>query len=121
MVMKWSFEYDHPRIGLQDRTRPHRGRFILPRGRDLSGEKLALPYPRVHPDSIARISRPLRQGSFEDVDTEDHRTSIFFPKFRMCGRFIHFTATDVRQLVTAVTAVVPVVHAPHVTASPVKS
>jgi hypothetical protein len=43
------------------------------------------------------------------------------PNFRMCGLFVHFAATDVHRLVTAVTAVVPVIHAPHVTASPVKS
>jgi hypothetical protein len=38
---------------------------------------LALLCPCVHPDSIARISRPLRQESFEEVDVKDHRTAIF--------------------------------------------
>jgi hypothetical protein len=43
------------------------------------------------------------------------------PKFRVRGPFIRFATTDVHQLVTAVTAVAPVIHASHVTASPVKS
>jgi hypothetical protein len=84
-------------------------------------EKLALLCPSIHPSSSARISRPVRHGTSEDVDTEDHRTPNAFPKFRMRGLFVHFAATAVHRLVTAVTVVVPVMHAPHVTASPVKS
>jgi hypothetical protein len=38
-------------------------------------EKLASLCPHVHPDSIARISRPFRQGSF----AYDHRTPTFSP------------------------------------------
>jgi hypothetical protein len=65
--------------------------------------------------------RGLRHGTFEDVDTEDHRTPNVFLKFRMRGLFVRFAATAVHRLVTAVTVVAPVMHAPHVTASPVKS
>jgi hypothetical protein len=57
---------------------------------------------------------------FEDVDRVDHRTRIF-AKFRMHGLFIHFATTDDYGPIMAVTAVVPVMHAPHATATPVKS
>jgi hypothetical protein len=39
----------------------------------------------------------------------------------MRGLFSHFAATDDHRLIIAVTAVVPVMHAPHATANPVKS
>jgi hypothetical protein len=40
-------------------------------------EKLALLCPSIHASSSARISRPLRHGAIEDVDTVDQLTPIF--------------------------------------------